>query len=109
MLLVGELRTIAADSLWLSPEYGRDTIALHFTWRRDQPAVERAVATVESALKPFGARPHWGKVTSLTAADLVPLYDRLGDFRRLRDELDPRGAFVNDWLRAHVLGDSSGA
>lgn len=106
LLLVCELRAIAADSLWLSPEYGRDTIALHFTWRRDQRAVEEAVAMVESALKPFGARSHWGKVTSLRAADLTPLYERLGDFRRLRDELDPRGAFVNDWLRAHVLGGS---
>jgi xylitol oxidase len=105
LLLVCELRAIAADSLWLSPEYGRDTIALHFTWRRDQYAVEQAVATVESALKPLGVRSHWGKVTSLSAADLAPLYERLGDFRRLRDELDPRGAFVNDWLRAHVLGE----
>jgi xylitol oxidase len=104
LLLVCEVRAIAADSLWLSPQYRRDTIALHFTWRRDQRAVEQAVAKIESALKPFGARSHWGKVTSLRAADLAPLYERLGDFRRLRDELDPRGAFVNDWLRAHVLG-----
>ena len=109
LLLVCELRAIAADSLWLSPEYGRDTIALHFTWRRDQHAVEQAVATVEAALKPFGVRSHWGKVTSLRAADLAPLYERLADFRRLRDELDPRGAFINDWLRTHVLGVSSGA
>jgi xylitol oxidase len=109
LLLVGELRAVAADSLWLSPEYGRDTIALHFTWRRDQRAVEQAVATVESALKPLGVRSHWGKVTSLRAADLEPLYERLSDFRRLRDDLDPRGAFVNDWLRAHLLGDPRGA
>jgi xylitol oxidase len=109
LLLVCELRAIAADSLWLSPEYGRDTIALHFTWRRDQPAVEQVVATLESALKPLGVRSHWGKVTSLRAADLAPLYERFDDFRRLRDKLDPRGAFVNDWLRAHVLGAPIGA
>jgi xylitol oxidase len=64
------------------------------------------VAKIESALKPLGARSHWGKVTSLRAADLPPLYERLGDFRRLREELDPRGAFINDWLRSHVLGGS---
>jgi xylitol oxidase len=109
LLLVCELRAIAADSLWLSPEYGRDTIALHFTWRRDQRAVERVVAQLEAALKPLGVRSHWGKVTSLRAADVAPLYERLDDFRRLRDEMDPRGAFVNDWLRAHVLGGSIGA
>jgi alditol oxidase len=105
LLLVCELRAIAADSLWLSPEYDRDTIALHFTWRREQGAVEEIVATVESALKPLGVRSHWGKVTSLRGADLPLLYERLDDFRRLRDDLDPRGAFVNEWLRAHVLGE----
>jgi alditol oxidase len=104
LLLVCELRAIAADSLWLSPEYGRDTIALHFTWRRDQHLVEQVVAKIESALKPLSVRSHWGKVTSLRAADLAPLYERLDDFCRLRDQLDPRGAFVNDWLRAHVIG-----
>jgi alditol oxidase len=94
---------IAGDSLWLSPHYGRDTLALHFTWQRDQSAVERMVARIEAALKPFSVRSHWGKVTSLRAGDLPPLYERLDDFRRLRDELDPRGAFVNAWLRDHVL------
>jgi alditol oxidase len=103
LLLVCELRAIAGDSLWLSPQYGRDTIALHFTWRRDQRAVEQVVAEIEAALKPLGVRSHWGKVTSLRAADLAPLYERLDDFRRLRNELDPRGTFVNDWLRAHLL------
>jgi alditol oxidase len=104
LLLVSELRVIAGDSLWLSPHYGRDTLALHFTWRRDQPAVERMVARIEAALRPFSVRSHWGKVTSLRAVDLPPLYERLDDFRRLRDMLDPRGAFVNAWLRDHVLG-----
>jgi xylitol oxidase len=104
LLLVCELRAIAADALWLSPQYGRDTFALHFTWRREQHPVERAVAKIEAALKPFTVRPHWGKVTSLRAADIAPLYERLDDFLRLRDLLDPRGAFVNDWLRAHLLG-----
>jgi xylitol oxidase len=103
LLLVCELRAIAGDSLWLSPQYGRDTIALHFTWRRDQPAVEQVVAEIEAALRPLGVRSHWGKVTSLRASDLARLYERLDDFRRLRNELDPRGAFVNDWLRAHLL------
>lgn len=104
LLLVCELRAIAADSLWLSPHYGRDTVALHFTWRRDQVAVERVVARIEAALAPFAVRSHWGKVTSLRAGDAARCYERLDDFRRLCKELDPRGAFVNGWLRAHVVG-----
>jgi alditol oxidase len=103
LLLISELRTIAADALWLSPHSGRDTLALHFTWRRRPEAVERAVARVEAALGSFGVRSHWGKVTSLRAADAAAQYPCLGDFLRLRAELDPRGAFVNDWLRAHLL------
>ena len=106
LLLVCELRAIAGDSLWLSPQYGRDTVALHFTWRREQDAVEEVVADIEGALKPFGVRSHWGKVTSLRAGDIVPRYKCLDDFLRLREELDPRRAFVNDWLRAHLLGAS---
>lgn len=102
-LLVSELRAIAGDDLWLSPQYGRDTLALHFTWRREQTDVERAVERIESALAGLAVRSHWGKVTSLRSRDAEREYERLEDFRRLRDELDPRGTFVNDWMRAHVL------
>jgi alditol oxidase len=105
ILLVSELRTIAGDSLWLSPHHDRPSLGIHFTWRLDPTAVERAVARIEAALEPFAARPHWGKVFTAGADRIAPLYPRLGDFKRLRDRLDPGGVFVNPWLRAHVLGD----
>ena len=92
-LQVTEIRTIAADELWLSPQYRQDTVGLHFTWIRDQEAVERALAPLEEALAPFGARPHWGK-----AFLALPEYERLADFAALRERLDPRGAFRNRWL-----------
>jgi alditol oxidase len=98
-----EIRTMAADRLWLSPQYGTDTIGLHFTWKRDQPAVERVLAGVEPALAPFAARPHWGKLFLATAADIAPLYERLPDFARLTERMDPRGAFRNRWLHERVL------
>jgi xylitol oxidase len=97
VLQVSELRTVAADELWLSPQHGRDTLAIHFTWRRDQPAVERAVARVEQALRPFGATPHWGKLF-LTP----PRPERGADFCRLANRLDPHGAFRNAWLADSV-------
>jgi xylitol oxidase len=97
VLQVSELRTVAADELWLSPQHGRDTLAIHFTWRRDQEAVERAVARVEQALLPLGATPHWGKLF-LTP----PRPERGQDFRRLAERLDPRGAFRNAWLADRV-------
>jgi alditol oxidase len=104
VLQVCELRTVAADRLWMSPEHGRDTAAFHFTWELDQDAVERVLADLESALLPLGARPHWGKVFLADAATIAPLYERLPDFARLVERLDRRGAFRNDWLGDHVLG-----
>jgi xylitol oxidase len=79
----------------MSPQYGQDTIGLHFTWRRELEAVAAVVAELEAALEPFGALPHWGKV--LVAAP-GRRYERRGDFLRLAERLDPRGAFRNDWL-----------
>jgi xylitol oxidase len=103
-LQVSELRTVAADRLWMSPQYGQDTLSIHFTWRPDWAAVRRALVEVEAALAPFRARPHWGKLFLAEAAAIAPLYERLGDFTRLAERLDPRGAFANAWLRRHVLG-----
>jgi alditol oxidase len=103
LLLVCELRTIAADTLWLSPHHERDSVSIHFTWRRRQEAVERVVHGIETALAPFQARPHWGKVFTAGAAEVAARYPRMADFRRLRDELDPDGVFANDWLRQRVL------
>jgi xylitol oxidase len=87
----------------MSPQYGQDTIGIHFTWKRDQAAVERVLAAVEAALAPYAARPHWGKLFLARAAAIAPHYERLPDFARLVERLDPRGAFSNDWLRARVL------
>jgi xylitol oxidase len=104
VIQVSEIRTIAADALWMSPQYGRDTVALHFTWSPEPTAVRRALAEVERVLAPFEARPHWGKLFLAGAGEIRPLYERHGDFVALLDRVDPRGAFRNDWLRAHVLG-----
>jgi alditol oxidase len=98
-----EIRTIAADRLWMSPQYGQDTIGLHFTWRREPDAVAAVVAEVESALERFGARPHWGKVFVGSPGHL---YERRGDFLSLAERLDPRGAFRNAWLE-RTLGAGS--
>lgn len=90
---VSEIRTVAADRLWMSPQYARDTVGIHFTWVPDQAAVERALASVERALEPFDARPHWGKLFGSP-----PRYERADAFAALLDRLDPRGAFRNEWL-----------
>ncbi len=100
-LLISEIRTVAADELWLSCAYERDSVALHFTWALDEPAVRAATELVEAVLAPFSARPHWGKVFSRPRPDL---FARLGDFLELRDRLDPTGKFGNDFLLRYLAG-----
>ena len=104
VLQVSELRTVAADQLWMSPQHGQDTMAVHFTWLPDLAAVEPVLAAVETALDPFEARPHWGKLFLADAAAMARRYPRLPDFAGLAGRLDPRGVFINAWLRRHVLG-----
>jgi alditol oxidase len=107
LVQVTEFRTIAADRLWMSPEYGRESVGIHFTWQPDQQEVEGALAQVEAALAPFEPRPHWGKLFLADADTIAPRYPRLRDFAALLTRLDPRGAFRNDWLAQHVLGRTS--
>jgi xylitol oxidase len=104
VLQVSELRTVAADRLWMSPQHGQDTLSVHFTWVPDWAAVQPVLVQVEAALAPFGARPHWGKLFLAGAEAIAPLYERAGDFARLAGRLDPGGVFANDWLRRHLLG-----
>jgi xylitol oxidase len=104
VLQVCEIRTVAADRLWMSPQYARDTIGIHFTWMPKPDEVACVLADVEAALAAFQARPHWGKVFLADAVTLARLYERLPDFIGLIERLDPRGAFCNPWLQARVLG-----
>ena len=98
LLQVSELRTVAADDLWLSPAYGGDVLAVHFTWIPDEAAVRALLPEIEAALRPYGARPHWGKLFAADAAELERVYPRMPDFRALVRRLDPRGTFRNDFL-----------
>jgi xylitol oxidase len=107
LLQVAEIRTVAADDLWLSSAYGGDRVGLHFTWLPRQPEVEALLPRIESALAPFGARPHWGKLFASVGApgsDPTDLYPRLADFRSLVTRLDPTATFRNPFVTRHVLG-----
>ena len=103
VLQISELRTVAADTLWLSPCYRRDSLGLHFTWRQDWAAVRDVLPSIEAALAPFEARPHWGKLFTLPPARLQPLYAKLPDFRELLRAYDPRGKFRNEFLDTYIF------
>lgn len=98
LLQISEIRTVAADELWLSSAYGTDVVGIHFTWVRDQEGVEAVLPRLEAELLPLGARPHWGKLF-LDRDHLVPaLYPRLADFASLAGRFDPAARFRNPYL-----------
>lgn len=102
VLQVSEIRSIAADELWLSPAYRRDSVAFHFTWIADEASVAPVVAAVEDRLVPLGARPHWGKLFGVEPAAVRAQYPRLPDFASLAARLDPTGKFRNPFLDRHL-------
>ncbi|MCU1473343.1 FAD-binding protein [Amnibacterium sp.] len=102
-LTVTELRTMAADGLWLSPASGRDSLAIHFTWRNHPDEVFALLPAIEEALAPFAPRPHWGKLNRVDPAGFATAYPRLGDQRELVLRHDPAGKFRNEYLD-RVLG-----
>lgn len=97
-LLVSELRTGAADDLWLSPAYDREFVAIHFTWRNEPAGVGAVLPAIEKVLAPFEARPHWGKVHRFDADRLASVYPQLVDARGVFERLDPDGRFSNAHL-----------
>ena len=97
-----EVRTTAGDDTWLGTASGRNSvyIAVH-RYIRDR--VPQYFPEMESILRSHGGRPHWGKQHTLRAPDLAQLYPRFQDFRAVRQQVDPQGLFVNDYLR-ELLG-----
>jgi xylitol oxidase len=104
LLLVTEIRTIAADDLWMSPYYRQACLAIHFTWKKDWPAVRALLPSIEAALAPFAARPHWGKLFTMPAAQVQALYPKLPDFQALLRATDPEGKFRNAFLDTYIFG-----
>ena len=97
-----EVRFAAADDLWLSTAFGRETgyIAVH-RYHHETPTAY--FAAVEAIFREFGGRPHWGKMHTQDAASLAGLYPHFDDFVTLRERLDPRRLFANPYLD-RVLG-----
>jgi len=104
VLQISEIRTVAADDLWLSPAYGRDSVALHFTWIPDGEAVAPVIVEIERRLASFDARPHWGKVFSMAPEVVRNRYERWADFVALTRRYDPAGKFRNEMLDRYVAG-----
>ncbi|WP_369699646.1 FAD-binding protein [Nesterenkonia sp. Act20] len=105
LLLITEIRTMAADEQWMSGASGRDTVGFHFTWRQLPEEVAEVLVKIEEQLLPLGARPHWGK--RFVTTDIAALYPQLDQFTELAGRLDPTGTFRNDFLERMLFGAAS--
>ena len=106
LLQISEVRTIAADNLWMSPCYQQASVAIHFTWKMNWPAVSQVLPIIEERLAPFGARPHWGKLFTMQPKHLQSLYPQLPEFQELPRYYDPQGKFRNAFLDRYIFGQS---
>jgi alditol oxidase len=103
-LLISEIRAVAADTLWMSPCYEQDCVTIHFTWKPDWPAVSKLLPVIEKELAPFDARPHWGKLFTISPAELKRIYKKMPDFVELTKRYDPQGKFRNEYLNKNIFG-----
>lgn len=103
-LMITEIRSIAADDFWVSMAYRQPSIAIHFTWQQDWPAVRRVLPVIERELGPYQARPHWGKLFTLPPAELRSRYPKMDAFVKLASEFDPQRKLRNDFLNTNVFG-----
>lgn len=101
-LQISEIRTIDADNLWMSPCYNQPSVTIHFTWKPDWPSVSKVLPIIEKKLAPFNARPHWGKLFTVSPSRLKSLYEKLPDFQKLVKEYDPKGKFRNEFLGRNI-------
>ena len=104
LLQISEIRTIAGDNLWLSMCYQQDCVAFHFTWKKDWPNVQQVLPLIEERLAPLEARPHWGKLFTMPAAQVQSLYAKLPAFQQLLRTYDPQGKFRNAFLDTYIFG-----
>ena len=72
----------------------------------NQPAVMKLLPMIEDVLAPFSARPHWGKLFTVSPKLLESRYEKLQDFRQLLSQHDPHGKFRNAFLDLNIFGIS---
>jgi len=103
-LFITEIRTIAADDLWMSPCHNQTSVTIHFTWKQETAAVLKLLPIIEKELAPFNARPHWGKIFTIEPKTLESRYEKLAGFKKLVAEYDPNAKFRNGFLNHNIYG-----
>jgi xylitol oxidase len=87
----------------MSSAYQRPSLAIHFTWKPDWPAVQAVLPHIEAALQAFDARPHWAKLFTMPGSRIQSLYEKLPEFQTLVRHYDPAGKFRNQYLNSTIF------
>lgn len=103
-LFISEIRTVAADNLWMSPCYKKACVAIHTTWKQEWDTVINLLPLMEEQLAPFNPRPHWAKLFTMSPSVLQSRIEKLDDFKQLLNQHDPQGKFRNEFLHANLFG-----
>ena len=101
-LFISEIRTIDADDLWMSPCYKQPSVILHFTWKQEWEPVMKLLPGIERELAPFNAKPHWGKLFTLSSSTLSSRYEKMNEFKKIVAQYDPHGKFRNEFLEKNL-------
>jgi len=104
-LFISEIRTIDADDLWMSPCYKQPSVTLHFTWKQEWERVMKLLPGIERELAPFNAKPHWGKLFTLSSSTLSSRYEKMNEFKKIVAQYDPHGKFRNEFLEKNLYGN----
>lgn len=93
-----EVRFVAADQAWLSPNYQRDSMVISVSGK---PGTDYwpYLRACDAHLYGLGGRPHWGKLHFMTPERLAERFPRYEDFRAQRARFDPDGVFLNAHMR----------
>jgi len=105
LLLISEIRTIAADSFWMSPCYQQPCLSIHFTLKPDWEGVKKLLPIIERELEPFRVKPHWGKLFTIPSNVLASRYEKMPDFIKMIKSIDPGGKFRNDFLDTYIYSN----
>lgn len=102
-----EIRFVDQDDVWLSPAYGRKTcyigVIMYRPYGKPVP-YKKYWKAYEDIMREHNGRPHWAKAHGQTRKDLEASYEKFADYLRVRQQLDPDGIFLNDYLKRHVVG-----
>ena len=94
-----EIRVVAADDAWLSPNYQRDNLVVSIS---GEPGTDYwpYLRACDELFAEYGGRPHWGKIHFMTSERIAALFPRYQNFLEMRRRFDPNGTFLNQHLRS---------